>query len=235
MGGGRTVWVNDRPVAVVGDPCKCTGSQEPNKISSGASSILVGDVPIAVEGSETEHGGKVTGCSPDVFVGDGAAAACLTPAGRGGDTVAAIVHGRDANEKMLQAAPLASLCRHVYAPTGPANPLPEGFKLVEPARKEDRTTGFLGATYENQRGEVFVAFAGTDFDRPGTLLADAGLWAGGKPKAFSQAVDYYRDAVAESRKARHVRRALPRRFVGRICWHARADLRDCLQFARLER
>lgn len=65
--GPRTVFVDGRPVACVGDMCLCVGP--PDAISRGSGSVFAGNLPVAHRLSGTAHGGVVLQGSTSVFVG----------------------------------------------------------------------------------------------------------------------------------------------------------------------
>lgn len=71
-----TVLVNNKPVAVVGDQCACSGP--PDVIAQGASNVFIGGKPVASVGDMTAHGGMITEGSPNVFIGTGTAKASKT-------------------------------------------------------------------------------------------------------------------------------------------------------------
>lgn len=65
------VFIDGKPVAVVGDNCICTGGSAPDKIITGCPGVLVDGKPVAWLGSQTAHGGIVTEGIPGVTISGG--------------------------------------------------------------------------------------------------------------------------------------------------------------------
>ena len=62
--GVSTVLIGDRPAAVVGDACQCSGP--PDALAAGSATVLVGDRPLVRVGDATAHGGIVASGCPTV-------------------------------------------------------------------------------------------------------------------------------------------------------------------------
>lgn len=67
--GSGDVCINDKPAARVGDPAKCHGPDD--KIVAGSSTVFIDGKSAARAGDATDHGGKITEGSGNVFIGSG--------------------------------------------------------------------------------------------------------------------------------------------------------------------
>ncbi len=65
--GTPNILVNNKPAAVMGDMCVCTGP--PDVIAQGAPSVFFNGVPVVCLGDMTAHGGAITVGEPNVIVG----------------------------------------------------------------------------------------------------------------------------------------------------------------------
>lgn len=68
--GVSTVLIGNKPAAVMGDMCVCTGP--PDTIAQGCGTVLIGGKPAATVGDMTAHGGSITVGEATVFLGTGA-------------------------------------------------------------------------------------------------------------------------------------------------------------------
>lgn len=65
--GSSNVFINGKPVALMGDVCVCSGP--PDTIVQGEASVLINGKPVATVGCMTAHGGVITQGEPTVLIG----------------------------------------------------------------------------------------------------------------------------------------------------------------------
>ena len=65
--GVSTVLIGNKPAAVVGDQCTCTGP--PDFIQQGSGTVLINNRAAARQGDPTTHGGTITGGLSSVIIG----------------------------------------------------------------------------------------------------------------------------------------------------------------------
>lgn len=65
--GSSNVFINGKPVALMGDTCVCTGA--PDTIVEGEPTVLINGVPVATVGCKTAHGGVIIEGDPTVIIG----------------------------------------------------------------------------------------------------------------------------------------------------------------------
>ncbi len=65
--GSPDVFINDKPVARIGDICTCNGG--PDTIVTGNSTVLINGLPIACVGDQTSHGAVIISGSSNVIIG----------------------------------------------------------------------------------------------------------------------------------------------------------------------
>ncbi|MFL1897287.1 PAAR domain-containing protein [Aquimarina sp. 2-A2] len=68
--GIATVLIGNKPAAVMGDMCTCSGP--PDTIAQGCGTVLIGGKPAATVGDMTAHGGVITVGEATVLIGTGA-------------------------------------------------------------------------------------------------------------------------------------------------------------------
>ena len=71
--GVPTVLIGNKPAAVIGDMCVCSGP--PDVIAQGEGNVLIGGKPAATVGCMTAHGGSITQGQPTVLIATGASPA----------------------------------------------------------------------------------------------------------------------------------------------------------------
>lgn len=76
--GTPNILVNNKPAAVMGDMCVCTGP--PDVIAQGAPSVLFNGKPVVCLGDMTAHGGVITLGEPNVMVGTASPSSSVTMA-----------------------------------------------------------------------------------------------------------------------------------------------------------
>ncbi len=64
--GQPNVFINGKPVAVMGDTLTCAGP--PDTIVQGEPTVLINGIPVATQGSMTAHGGTITVGDPTVMI-----------------------------------------------------------------------------------------------------------------------------------------------------------------------
>jgi uncharacterized Zn-binding protein involved in type VI secretion len=68
--GSPNVFINGKPAARVGDPLGCEDGST-DTITEGSSNVFINGKPAARLGDATDHGGKISEGSPNVFIGTG--------------------------------------------------------------------------------------------------------------------------------------------------------------------
>jgi uncharacterized Zn-binding protein involved in type VI secretion len=68
ISGSPSIFVNNKPVARMGDKCICTGCGMICIIVQGDANVLVDGVPIAYAGCMTSHGGVITSGQPNALI-----------------------------------------------------------------------------------------------------------------------------------------------------------------------